>query len=637
LSRFGRAAFGASVLILSSETAFAQPGPADVTIPRRTTDPRGVDLVDGDMPIRVPLVSFGENSTSLAAWIEVSPQTMGVIPTYGITVQSQIGASVRPEAHSQGFGGSDQDLRGWEAVTFPNSSGFTEAFISWGNEDGSYYYHTNPDGSSYTHSFGTTHFTRFQSPTDPDLNGIFDAAGDRAITPSPFPSATWQYFDSIIYANREEWHFYRQQVTVPCTIFCGMPTVTFYRLRFLTSSRGYGIQFLYVSDATPSSDVTAGNWRAPRQVTGYNKASVYCNESLLAECTVVSALPSAQITYNNSTNTVLIRPPGSATDGTELGYSVYPAPPTIRQTAVPNSTVSFNLAVDNAGRGYISRVTDSDGQWNYTHETLTDDSGHIPYMHATSTNPQGGVVEVFGYGIFGTIQYYLNELGGTYNYSDGFPYRDWGTTEPDWNGTYIDRDERNNITYIWRYPNVSGPPPLTLYHATYPTDCTNPRTCNHPTTVTDGNNNVWTYTYAPEHGGVQTETGPAAPTRQSNGTIANVSPQKRYEYVQRYAWISNGSGGYVHASSPLWLLSRERHCISTAPSGSSCTGGAADEVVTDYDYGPDSGPNNLNQRGVAVTAYLGGSPVTHRTCYGYDANGNRISQTLPNANLGSCP
>ncbi|NCP12216.1 MAG: hypothetical protein GW859_09770, partial [Sphingomonadales bacterium] len=59
----------------------------------------------------------------------------------------------------------------------------------------------------------------------------------------------------------------------------------------------------------------------------------------------------------------------------------------------------------------------------------------------------------------------------------------------------------------------------------------------------------------------------------------------------------------------------------------------ADEVVTDYDYGPNSGPNNLWLRGVAVTA----DGTTLRTCYGYDANGRKISETQPNANLGSCP
>ena len=67
--------------------------------------------------------------------------------------------------------------------------------------------------------------------------------------------------------------------------------------------------------------------------------------------------------------------------------------------------------------------------------------------------------------------------------------------------------------------------------------------------------------------------------------------------------------------------------------GSACSGGSADETVTAFDYGPDSGPNNLLPRGQTVAA----SGVTLRTCYGYDGDGNKISETSPNANLSACP
>jgi YD repeat-containing protein len=56
-------------------------------------------------------------------------------------------------------------------------------------------------------------------------------------------------------------------------------------------------------------------------------------------------------------------------------------------------------------------------------------------------------------------------------------------------------------------------------------------------------------------------------------------------------------------------------------------------VVTAFDYGPNAGPNSLLLRGMAVTS--GG--VTLRTCYGYDQEGRKISETAPNANLTSCP
>ena len=170
--------------------------------------------------------------------------------------------------------------------------------------------------------------------------------------------------------------------------------------------------------------------------------------------------------------------------------------------------------------------------------------------------------------------------------------------------------------------------------ATY--DCVQPINCAKPTSHTDARGNVTNYTYSPIHGGILTETGPAVDVVSSTGTVtAGVRPQTRSNYVQRTAWISNGSGGYVQAGTPIWLLASTSSCRTSAATGNppapcAVTG---DEVLTTYDYGPDSGPNNLLLRGTVVNA----DGVTLRTCYGYDQRGRRISETQPNANLTSCP
>jgi YD repeat-containing protein len=171
----------------------------------------------------------------------------------------------------------------------------------------------------------------------------------------------------------------------------------------------------------------------------------------------------------------------------------------------------------------------------------------------------------------------------------------------------------------------SGLPDL-VATATYTAPCTsNPKLCEKPLTRTDAKGSTTTFTYDTTHGGVLTETGPA---------VGGVAPQKRYEYAQRYAWVQNATNSaYVQAATPVWLLVRERYCKTTAASGASCAGGAGDEVVTDYDYGPNSGPNILLLRGVAVTA----DGQTLRSCYGYDAYGRKVSETKPGANLASCP
>ena len=149
--------------------------------------------------------------------------------------------------------------------------------------------------------------------------------------------------------------------------------------------------------------------------------------------------------------------------------------------------------------------------------------------------------------------------------------------------------------------------------------------CSKPLSVTDARQNVASYTYSPQHGGILTETMPA---------VNGVTAQKRYSYVQRTAWVSNGAGGFVAAAAPVWLLAQESHCKAGNPaaSGTGCAL-AGDEVITAYDYGPDSGPNTLLLRGIVVDP--GG--LNLRTCYAYDAVGNKISETKPRALLASCP
>jgi YD repeat-containing protein len=168
--------------------------------------------------------------------------------------------------------------------------------------------------------------------------------------------------------------------------------------------------------------------------------------------------------------------------------------------------------------------------------------------------------------------------------------------------------------------------------ATYTCTPTVFRYCAKPTSVTDGRGNITDFTYAPEHGGVLTETPPAP-------AVGAVRPQTRHIYGQRYAWISNGAGGYVQAAAPIWVETATSLCRTSAATGTPAApcATAGDEVLTQYDYGPNSGPNTLLLRGQTMTSTDAGTTTTLRTCFSYDALGRRISQTLPNANLASCP
>jgi YD repeat-containing protein len=146
--------------------------------------------------------------------------------------------------------------------------------------------------------------------------------------------------------------------------------------------------------------------------------------------------------------------------------------------------------------------------------------------------------------------------------------------------------------------------------------------CRKPITQVDEKGNQSDFTYDGTHGGTLTETGPA---------VNGVRPQVRYSYAQRYAWIKNSGSGYSQAATPIWVLTQKSICKTGAASGAGCAI-AGDEVVTSYDYGPNSGPNNLELRGVVEDA----TGLALRTCYAYDATGNKISETKPRAGLGGC-
>lgn len=187
--------------------------------------------------------------------------------------------------------------------------------------------------------------------------------------------------------------------------------------------------------------------------------------------------------------------------------------------------------------------------------------------------------------------------------------------------TYL-YDIYDNVRQTTIEPNSGSSLAPIVTSATF--DCSNMVWCNKPTSTTDGRQNTTTFTYSSVHGGILTKTSPA---------VDGVTPQTRYSYTARYAWSLNGSGGYIQAASPIWLLTQESFCKTGAPSASGVgCAVAGEEVVTTYDYGPDSGPNNLLLRGKVEDT--GG--LSLRTCYTYDNLGRNISETAPRAGLTAC-
>lgn len=268
--------------------------------------------------------------------------------------------------------------------------------------------------------------------------------------------------------------------------------------------------------------------------------------------------------------------------------------------------------------------------YNYTSES-PDDPPAYRYSDGSYTGPGGdSVTAVFHAGINTDIVRNGKTTSLTW---DGVELV--GITAPESNKVSYFIDGRGNHSGDGWTPKGSSTMTVSRssdFPASTAAECSTPfqKICNKPIAVRDYNGNQTDYTYDSTHGGVLTETAPA---------VNGVRPQTRYTYQARYAWVKNASGTTVQEAVPVYVVTRKSSCMKGSASGAGCAL-ANDEIVTTYDYGATTGLNNLNLRGETVTGpvTVNGTltSVTLRTCYGYDWQGNRISTTLPNANLGSC-
>lgn len=198
-------------------------------------------------------------------------------------------------------------------------------------------------------------------------------------------------------------------------------------------------------------------------------------------------------------------------------------------------------------------------------------------------------------------------------------------TQPESNQLLYTYDTRGNRLTQTAVPKTGSGLSNIAVSADFPITCTIPATCNKPISATDANGNQSHFAYA-NHGGVLTEMGPAP-------VVNGARPLKVTIWTQRYGWLKNSSGSLVQAAAPIWVKASETRCQTVAGSNpvAACDG-AAPQTVTTYEYGSAGTGESLLLKGMVVSA----DGTSLRTCFGYDGNARRISETLPNANLSSC-
>lgn len=411
------------------------------------------------------------------------------------------------------------------------------------------------------------------------------------------------------------------------------------RLLFMSSNRGYAVRYEYLSGG------------AQVKVCGFNLAQTYATAA--TPCSASNYV----VTINNTIRTDGLLQPTSVVDlmgqMTNISWGGYsnnfPTCISLPNSATCEVTNSFGAQPGEleelTKKDQVRVQTDANGNtYIYGYDFPLSNSDDPPKQPGGPPIQSTSWINGPGYS---AQAYYEDGLAKTVSAPGGGPvaFEYDGVnlkkaTWPEGNNLTITRDWLGNpmTVLITPKPNSSETPATTTQTFPAPNLYGNPtvcagssdKLCDKPITRIDAKGNQTDFTYDPAHGGPLTVTLPAV---QVNATGPMIRPQTRYEYAQRYAWIKNSGGTYVQAATPIWVLVRERSCKTTAASGQTCVGGAADEVITDYDFGPNSGPNNLLLRGVAVTA--GGQ--TLRTCYAYDANGRKLSETAPMAGLAVCP
>jgi len=268
----------------------------------------------------------------------------------------------------------------------------------------------------------------------------------------------------------------------------------------------------------------------------------------------------------------------------------------------------------------VWRVTRAGQTWTYKANYILPNEP-LTYLGPWRevVNPPGGGVHILEFSShYSKASLYVNELGWptTQEYTG---YDVSSVTSPSSVAAHYERDSRGNVTSTSVRPKdgaADGSQDLVTTFV-FPTTCTNVKTCNKPTSVTDARGNTTTYTYDPNHGGVLTETKPA---------VNGVQAQTRYAYQQFTPYLKTSTGGLA-PQPPVWRLVSTSTCRTMTLA--TCVG-TEDELKTTITYDPSSsvyGARNLLP--LSRTVSSGDGLSTSTVSFTYDRYGNVIVEDGP--------
>lgn len=401
------------------------------------------------------------------------------------------------------------------------------------------------------------------------------------------------------------------------------------QLKEVSDSNGYALIFDYNSSGLVSAacgfDLSQTYVTASSTCSGAALMTSYGYTS--GHLTSVTDVLGQVTTYSYSTDVITcVKPPGYSTCKIANTYSPYSYPWQVTQQTLADGSVWTYSSTGNAANARAPDASPGDDPTSGT--TVTDPAGKLsgygfskssPY---SATDPNGHTTQyrfTGGYESEWTLYPDIPTMAaeGSLMIEADFPEGNQYLAE--YNGPF------NSLTKETWVSKTPGTPANRVVQTGY--SCasgTLDPTCTKPVTHTDPNGNVTNYAYT-SWGGLQSEMQPAP-------TSGAARPLKLYDYVQKYAYVKNSSGTLVAAATPIWVANSETDCQTVAGSSTATCDTGAQITVTTYEYGANGTVDNLLVRGKVVTS--GG--VSLRTCYGYDAQNNKIWETSPRAGLAMC-
>ena len=334
----------------------------------------------------------------------------------------------------------------------------------------------------------------------------------------------------------------------------------------VTSSLGYKLEYAYVSDTCCGED-----WYTTDEVkvktlwsssTAWQSLSFSGNDITDAEGNTYS------YTRDGLDRVTGVKFPGASSDDITITYDS-----SDRVTSVKQFNLTTTYAYSDNGS---TRTT-----------TITDPDSHVTTVTSnTSTN---------------RVSSSKNALNQTTSFTYDSVGRLTETHAPDGNYTKYTYDSRGNVTQVRNY-NKANTASILSFEASYPSSCTNAKTCNKPTWTKDALGNQTDYTYNSTHGGVLTVKAPSP-----GAGVAR--PQTTYSYA---TYTPYNSGPTVHR------LSKVAQCALT--SASTCSGSASESVTEITYWGNwDRVPSNITTRS-------GDSSVSSSTAITYTVQ--RLTMTV---------